>query len=113
MYNVIKLQAPFERLREYAPDPETSLYRAVIMQMLIDASNVSPEYDARRLELEAKDWIFGNSEDFLNTCYLAAVSPYKIKLTARDFIARKRKEFAERQSHKKPAAINLRAANIA
>lgn len=40
MYNVIKFQAPFERLKYYNSSPEVSLYKSIITQAIIDATNI-------------------------------------------------------------------------
>ncbi len=51
MYHVMKFQAPFERLKEYSPSPEIILYKAIITQAIIDATNISDEHRAKILEL--------------------------------------------------------------
>ena len=38
MYNVIKFQAPFERLKQYNASSEIILYKAIITQAIIDAT---------------------------------------------------------------------------
>lgn len=75
IYGVIKFQAPFERLKEYDYSPEVRLYKAILTQALIDASNISSSPEAKKHELEAKNWIFGNSDYFKEVCYNAEISP--------------------------------------
>ncbi|MDP4708697.1 MAG: hypothetical protein NWS20_01655 [Rickettsiaceae bacterium] len=75
MYGVIKFQAPFERLKEYDYSPEVRLYKAILTQAIIDASNIVEAKDAKKLKLEAKRWIFGNSKYFQEVCYNAKIEP--------------------------------------
>ena len=75
IYGVIKFQAPFERLKEYNYSPEVRLYKAILTQAIIDASNIMDVKDSKKLELEAKIWIFGNSQYFQEVCYNAEIEP--------------------------------------
>lgn len=75
IYGVIKFQAPFERLKDYDFPPEVRLYKAILTQAIIDASNISAIKEAKKLELEAKTWIFGNSQYFQEVCYYAQMEP--------------------------------------
>jgi hypothetical protein len=75
MCNVIKFQTPFERLREYNPSPEICLYKAIITQALIDATNNSDGSYSKKLEKEAKEWIFGDSDYFKEVCHNAEMEP--------------------------------------
>ena len=85
-HGVIKFQAPFERMREYDFASEVRLHKAIILQAIIDASNNSRLSRARKIELEAKHWLFGNSSDFYNTCYYADTSPAHVIRTAQKVI---------------------------
>ena len=67
-YGVIKFQSPFERMKDYNFKPEVKLYKSVILQAIIDASNVSDDSYAKKIELEAKGWLFGKSKDFQEAC---------------------------------------------
>jgi len=81
MYGVIKFQAPFERLKEYDYSPEVRLHKAILTQAIIDASNVTDAKEAKKYELEAKIWIFSNSEDFQAVCHRAEIdSGFMIKI---------------------------------
>lgn len=82
MYNVIKFQAPFERLKQYNFSSETMLYKAVITQAVIDATNISKMPRDRLMEKDAKNWILGNGDYFQKICYLAGIEPgFVIKIT--------------------------------
>ena len=81
MSNVIKFQAPFERLKLFDNSPDVNLRKAIITQAIIDASNISEDRKAKKLEREAKNWIFGCGEYFKNICAEACMEPqYVIKL---------------------------------
>ena len=86
MYNVIKLSAPFEKLKTYDASPEVSLFKAVIMQHIIDCTNTSNNNESRRLEIEAKTWLFGNSKDFLTVCDFAKISSLEVQKIAKEAI---------------------------
>ncbi len=75
MYGVIKFQAPFERLKEYDYSPEVRLYKAILTQTIIDASNITETKIAKKLEIEAKIWIFGNSQYFQEVCHKGEIEP--------------------------------------
>ena len=85
-YSVIKFQAPFERLKEYDLMPEVRLYKAIITQAIIDVSNTSNTATSKKIELEAKNWLFGDSSHFKDICNKADLSPEKVVKMARDAI---------------------------
>lgn len=85
-YSVVKFQAPFERLKEYDISPEVRLYKAIITQAIIDVSNTSNTVTSKKIELEAKNWLFGNSSHFKDICNKAELSPEKVVRMARDVI---------------------------
>lgn len=70
---VIKVQCPFERIKKYNAHSEAALYKAVIMQMIIDASNISKDPKACRNERKAKEWLFSSSDDFKLVCLMAGI----------------------------------------
>ena len=86
IYGVIKFQAPFERLKEYDTSPERRLYKAILMQAIIDSSNTSNDRVPKKLELEAKNWIFGNSKYFREVCDKADMNPEYIMKIAKKAI---------------------------
>lgn len=56
IYNVIKFQSPFERLKSYTNSPDVILRKAIITQAIIEATNISKFRTAKKLEQEAKLW---------------------------------------------------------
>lgn len=83
-YNVLKFQSPFEKLKSYDYPPKVCLYKAIITQAIIDASNNSLSKNFRKIELDAKNWIFGNSLYFQQVCHYADIDPSMvIKITKR------------------------------
>lgn len=86
MYSVIKFQSPFERLKSHDKVPEISLHKAIITQAVIDATNTSDFLEAKKIEIEAKNWIFGNSSDFITTCQSADITPHYVRKIAREAI---------------------------
>jgi hypothetical protein len=84
---VIKIQCPFERIKKYNATPESALYKAVIMQMIIDASNVSKDPKASLNEKRAKAWLFANNEDFQTVCIMAEIDPQVVVRFAKELIA--------------------------
>lgn len=86
IYGVIKFQAPFDRMREYDFLAEVKLYKSIILQAIIDASNTSNSQQARKTELEAKNWIFGKSDYFQEVCHRAESHPDHVIRTAKKII---------------------------
>ena len=80
--NVIKLQTPFERLKFCKTSPDVILRKAIILQAIIDASNISDQKELKKYEIEAKSWIFGSSDYFIQICEEAGMEPdFVIKIT--------------------------------
>jgi hypothetical protein len=94
MYNVLKFQSPFERIKQYS-SPEVSLYKAIITQIIIDYTDLTP--GGSDIQREAYDWIFGNSEDFKVVCYAADMEPCFVQKLAHD-ARRMNKKLKERES---------------
>ena len=92
MSNVIKFQAPFERLKNYDLSPEVRLMKAIVTQAIIDASNIGDDLSSKKIELQAKTWIFGESEDFENTCLHADVEPSFVRRITRNVIKLHKKQ---------------------
>ncbi len=85
-YGVIKFQTPFEKMKDYDFKPEVRLSKSIILQAIIDASNTSDAFRARKIELEAKSWLFGKSEDFYEACFRAEIEPDYVIRTAKKVI---------------------------
>ncbi len=100
MAKVIKFQAPFERLKFTGYSADTILRRAIILQAVIDASNISNNREVKKLEIEAKEWIFGKSEFFIHFCEEAGMEP--------DFVINITKQVIELQSGKTSKDQNAR-----
>jgi hypothetical protein len=84
--HVIKLTTPFERIKFYNGSPDIALRLAIITQAIIDATNISTKPSAKKIEYEAKKWIFGDSENFYSTCLEAGITPDSVVKTAKEFI---------------------------
>jgi hypothetical protein len=84
--NVIKLQCPFERIKKYSTNPEVNLYRAVIMQMVIDSTNTSKDPTMLKDQKHALDFLFGETEDFAIMCDDAELSIDEVRSLAQDLI---------------------------
>lgn len=66
---------------------EHSLWRAVIMQALLDAGSDSKKRYMRLHKAQAISWLSGISEDFRTVCALAELEPRYVKERAREAIA--------------------------
>ena len=111
--NVIKLQSPFERIKLYNKSPDVALYKAVIMQMIIDASNVSKDVRASRYEKRAKAWLFLPNEDFRVVCGMAGMNPHFVIKIARSMInSHYRKINSSRKIHVKCTSCCLNETNV-
>jgi hypothetical protein len=109
--NVIKFQSPFERLKLYTTSPEVTLRKAIITQAIIDATNISEIRSAKKLEQEAKLWIFGGDESFKETCIEGGMEPsfvvkvtkaiIKLHATQSRFKNRNKKKIADTQDAEK------------
>lgn len=84
--NVIRLTTPFERIKLYNVSPDVALRSAIITQAIIDATNTSPKREAKKIEYEAKEWIFGGSEAFLSTCSEAGINPSLVVKITKELI---------------------------
>lgn len=75
MVNVIKFRTPFEGIKSNGLLPEITLWKAVIKQAMIDATNTSETKEAKKLGQEAKEWIFGEDENFKQMCFEVDIEP--------------------------------------
>ena len=108
MSNVIKFQSPFERLKLFHSSSDVALRKAIITQAIIDASNISDNKYAVKLEKEAKNWIFGCGEYFKNICAEACIEPQLvIKITKQILQLHKDKFKAKKERRKKSDSITV------
>lgn len=54
---------------------EQAMWRAVIVQALMDAACGSQKYEAQQARNEALIWLRGTSQDFATVCYYAGYEP--------------------------------------
>lgn len=107
MSNVIKFQAPFEKIKFLKHTPEAQLSQAIILQAMIDSSNYTDDEENNKITKEARNWIFGKDEYFLRYCNYAGINPdYIIKLTIKAILIQKEKW------HKKSSDTNNTSQNI-
>jgi len=84
--SVIKLAAPFERLKSFNYSPDITLRLAIIMQAIIDSTNTSSKKEAKKAELAAKKWIFQDNEDFNAICSEVETEPSEVRRVAKGLI---------------------------
>jgi len=106
MTNVIKFQAPFERLKLYNTSPDVVLRKAIIMQAVIDATNISDAKEAKKLEIDAKAWIFGNDETFKTTCIEAGIEASFIVKITKEIIKIHKNQSSSRSQHAQKNDLN-------
>ncbi|WP_341756612.1 MULTISPECIES: hypothetical protein [unclassified Candidatus Tisiphia] len=97
--NVIKFPSPFERLKSYTNSPDVILRKAIITQAIIDATNISEFRIAKKLEQEAKSWIFGGGESFKAICMEGEIEPsFVVRVTKEIIKLHKSKSSFRKQS---------------
>jgi hypothetical protein len=67
---------------------EQAMWRAVIVQALMDASSNSAKKENLQAKQEALVWLRGNSADFATVCYYAGFEPDFVKMMARKALER-------------------------
>lgn len=65
-----------------------SMWRAVITQALMDAASKSKKRENLKAKREAKEWLLGESDDFLSVCCLADMNPSYVKKKIKLALAR-------------------------
>ncbi len=85
-YSVIKLQSPFEKIKLFNVCSEVALRRAIIIQAIIDASNVAKSREAIKATIDAKKWIFEENKEFNSTCEEANLEPCSVRKIAKEVI---------------------------
>lgn len=69
MSSVIKLQAPFERLKLANESPEVALCRAIILQAIVDVSGADEGLEEpTACASEAASWLFTDSKHLEEIC---------------------------------------------
>ena len=87
MTKIIQLQSPFERLKEYNDaSPEKTLHKAIILQLIKDATSSSKSKQDQVNKNISREWIFINNPDFVIICQEAGYEPYYIRKLACKFI---------------------------
>jgi hypothetical protein len=69
-------------------DHESSMWRAVITQALMDAASHSRKSELRRSRNDALEWLLGTSPDFEIVCDNAGLDPDYVRTRARFALAR-------------------------
>lgn len=110
--SVIKLTAPFERLKSYNSLPDVALRRAIIMQAIIDSTNISAKKEAKKAEYADKKWIFVDNEDFITTCLEAGMEPYLVRKVTKSLINLQQNKFNPRPKPAKPTRLNFAEKNL-
>ena len=86
MTSVLKPQAPFERLKFANSCPEVALRKAIVLQARIDASNISDAGLSNKVSQNARNWLFNNSEGFIETCINADLDPQFVAKISKQLI---------------------------
>ncbi len=76
--NYIDLQELYDEI-----PGERALWRAVIVQQLMDASSNSQKREMKLIKAQAISWLSGTSDDFFEVCTLADLSPDYVREKAR------------------------------
>lgn len=79
---------------------EKAMWRAVITQALMDASNQSSKMEAKYEKSQAICWLTGYSDDFKTVCDYADFSPVYVRQQAMEALKRDCKWRADTPSHK-------------
>lgn len=86
MKNLMKLQAPFDRLLSYDIDPHIALRKAIILQAIIDSTSVAVDRKAMKAKKEARDWILGNDDYFQEICFEGDLDSQEMIALTREMI---------------------------
>jgi hypothetical protein len=95
---VIKLQAPFERLKLANERPEVALCRAIILQAIVDASSAEQSEDS--CMKDATSWLFTDSQHLDEICMGAELEVNFVRGIAKKMIAfNRRKQNCSKNRH--------------
>lgn len=84
----IFLTSPDHSPQRSFADHESSLWRAVITQALMDAASRSRKTEAIRHRQEALEWLLGITQDFEIVCENAGLDPDYVRTQARAALKR-------------------------
>ncbi len=87
-FTTVTLSAYHQRTVGSFADHEPGLWRAVITQALMDASNDSRKSEARRSRDDALKWLLNNDRDFEVVCDNAGFEPGYVRKRAKEALAR-------------------------
>jgi hypothetical protein len=76
------------------------------MQAVIDATNISDAKEAKKLEIDAKAWIFGNDETFKTTCIEAGIEASFIVKITKEIIKIHKNQSSSRSQHAQKNDLN-------
>ena len=68
---------------------ERAIWRAVILQALMDASCMSGKKESQQAQQESLVWLRGNSADFATVCYYAGFEPEYVRRMVRGCLERR------------------------
>ena len=103
---VLKPQAPFDRLRLANSCPEVALNKAIILQAIIDASNISKSRSSQQLAHKASKWLFGKSEGLIEACMNAELDHKRLLKIVQEII-----NLHSKEQNKEPCKDRNKAKN--
>lgn len=97
MSNVIKFQAPFEKIKFTQNNPDAMLRIAIILQAVIDATSISDSPKDIEIRDEAQDWIFKKNPAFVRMCEEAGIeADYIVRTTQKAIFFHRNKKFKQK-----------------
>lgn len=72
---MFKAEKPIETLLKLEKNPEFRVYYAIILQAVLDASNLSFDNIRHEEILEAREWLFNKSSNFEHDCQIINLNP--------------------------------------
>ena len=93
---------------------EQAMWRAVVVQALMDAACGSQKYEAAQARNEALIWLRGTSQDFATVCYYAGFEPEFVRRMVRNSLEngcqwRALPGEGKRVRHTRPRSVKRRA----
>lgn len=84
---------------------EASIWRAVVIQSLLDAINQTNRTEAKLYKKEAQQWFNMNNKDYLWVCEAAGLDPVKVLRLARKTMAQNRL-FEKQKTSREKASVD-------